>query len=140
MAQTEVAPFEENLRTAEINVSVFVEPHETKEVITILNKYLKGDIEWFKLPHHGTIDISNLSIKSSKFLVSLSDGGQYTAINKKILEKACQDNTIILCTDGHKDCHNHFNPDFFYGYSASRPYPTLGGVYCFRNTIVSIDL
>jgi len=112
----------------------------TWKVITMLNKDLKGDIEWFKLPHHGTIDISNLSIKSSKFLVSLSDGRRYTAINKKILEKACKDNTIIVCTDGHKDCHNHFLPFICNNHSASGIYSSALGVYCSRNTIISIDL
>lgn len=116
-----------------------------KDVIAILKDDLKGDIEWFKLPHHGTIDISNLSIKSSKFLVSLSDGKHYGGrlydpISPKILEKACKDNTIIVCTDGHKDCHNHFNPFSCYDYLASRMYPTSGEVYCSINTIVRIDL
>lgn len=104
-----------------------------KDVLEILNKDLGRDIEWFKLPHHGTIDISNLNIKSSKFAISLSDGKHFSGRNyqpiyQSNLNKACKDNTIIFCTDGHKDCYNcphrvNINP-----------------VYCSKHTKIMISL
>jgi len=111
----------------------------TEEVLRILKQDLKGKFMYFKLPHHGTIDINNLNIRASKFVVSLSDGKNFKPINKENLKKALKDNTVILCTDGHRYCHNNGFPFCCWGYLPSRIYP-FGGVYCSRNIVVRIDL
>lgn len=112
----------------------------TEEVLRILKQDLKGKFMYFKLPHHGTIDISNLNIRASKFVVSLSDGKNFKPINKENLKKALNDNTIILCTDGHRYCHNNSFPFYCWDYLPSGIYSFFEDVYCSRNTVVRIDL
>jgi len=117
----------------------------TDEVLAILKQDLQGNIKYFKLPHHGSRDISNLSISASKFVVSISDGKHYhgynyNPINVNNLEKAREDNTIIFCTDGHRYCHNNGFPFYRWNYLPSETYPCFGNVYCSRNTVVRIDL
>ena len=112
----------------------------TEEVLRILKKDLNGKFMYFKLPHHGTIDITNLNLRASKFVVSLSDGKNFKPINKENLKKALNDNTIILCTDGHRYCHNNGFPFYCWDYLPSEIYSFFEDVYCSRNMVVRIDL
>lgn len=117
----------------------------TEEVLSILKQDLQGDIEYFKLPHHGTRDISSLNIRTSKFIVSISDGkhyqgNNYKPINQNNLEKAFKDNTIIFCTDGHRYCDNNSFLFYLWDYPISKISPFFKDVYCSRNTVVRIDL
>jgi len=72
-----------------------------------------GDYYIFKVPHHGTVDISILKNVTAEFLViSLSDGYHingrpYKSPNKGLLCKACFEGSTILCTDGHIQCPLH---------------------------------
>jgi ribonuclease BN (tRNA processing enzyme) len=111
----------------------------TEEVLKILSKDIEGDYVYFKLPHHGTIDISHLNISTSKFVVSLSDGNKYKTININNIKKALDNCTYILCTDGHRNCYYNFFP--FHHSELSHPilYPFCEKVYCSRNTVVRLD-
>jgi len=97
----------------------------TEKVLRILSQDLNGNYDYFKLPHHGTIDINCLNIKASKFIVSLSDGKRYHPINKENMKKALKDNSVILCTDGHRYCRK-------------RSFQMTGGNYCSRNMAISL--
>jgi hypothetical protein len=111
----------------------------TEEVTKILSKDMKGNFVYFKLPHHGTVDISSLNISTSKFVVSLSDGRNYKTINNKNMEKALHDSTVFLCTDGHRKCTYNLLP--FHHSKCSHPdYSFCKKVYCSRNTVIRLDL
>lgn len=108
----------------------------TEKVLEILKSDLQGDIEYFKLPHHGTIDISTVPVKASKFIVSLADGRNYKSLHKNNIRKALNDGTFISCTDGHRDCHNGF--PFVYPISCLSI--LCQNTHCSQNTIVRITL
>lgn len=82
-------------------------------VLQILGRDLKNDVKYFKLPHHGTIDVSSLSLKASKYVVSIADGKhyggrRYRPMRLANLAKASNDQTQILCTDGHRGCEKSY--------------------------------
>lgn len=105
------------------------------EVLKIIKQDLQGDIEYFKLPHHGTRDVSILNLKASEFVVSISDGRNYKPINEKNLRKAWKDSTLIYCTDGHRSCNQiHLH---FYNCLSLEVCPYF---YCSRNTVIRLDL
>ena len=109
----------------------------TNEVISILKQDIQGNIEYFKLPHHGTKDISILNFRASKFIVSISDGRHYNRysykpIHMNNLVKALKDNTVILCTDGHRNCEMPI-------YTCYLPY-SCRGIYCNINSVVRVSL
>lgn len=92
----------------------------TEKVLQILSKDLAGDYIYIKLPHHGTESIHPLQNTRAKFFViSLSDGRHYRGkfykpVHWSIISKARQNGTIILCTDGHKNCGGRYNRIYCY--------------------------
>jgi len=97
---------------------------ENNGIFQYIKSKLDKDIKYFKLPHHGTVDINGLDVKASKFLVSLSDGKNYGPLDRQNIKKAIKDKTLIRCTDGHKRCS--------IGY-----YSSPEKMLCYTNTVIS---
>ncbi len=106
-----------------------------ERVLQILRRDFINNINYFKLPHHGTIDVSSMSLKASKYIVSIADGKhyggkRYRPMLEKNLSKASYDRTQILCTDCHRQCRGPYFP-IAYG----------GNVFpCSQHTRVSLIL
>ncbi len=111
----------------------------TNNVLLYISGDFKKKYKYIKLPHHGTRDFSVINTKASKYIVSLSDGKHYSGkeyqpIFEKNIDKASNDNSIILCTDGHKDCMLQYK-EHLLPFLTSQQFPI-----CRNNTKITIPI